>query len=60
MSLLILGRAGETRVLANLGQEVCIRVVEINADRVLLDISTTKTRPGNDKNLPALRLLQAD
>jgi hypothetical protein len=38
MSLLILGRAGEKKIIANLGSEVEIRVLRIEADRVLLDV----------------------
>lgn len=40
MSLVLLGRAGETKVVTNLGAEVVIRVIEVRDGRVLLDVST--------------------
>ena len=45
MSLLILGRAGEKKIIANLGSEVEIRVLRIEADRVLLDVRSMSSNP---------------
>ena len=42
MSLLILGRNGERKVVTNLGDEIEIRIVRIEPDRVLLDVTTRK------------------
>jgi sRNA-binding carbon storage regulator CsrA len=42
MSLLILGRAGESRIVTNLGDEIEIRILRIEADRVLLDVTARK------------------
>jgi len=42
MSLLILGRNGECKVVTNLGDEIEIRIVRIEPDRVLLYVTTRK------------------
>ena len=68
MSLLILGRCGESKIITNLGGEVEIRIVRIEADRVLLDVNTRKPREksyqtismGPDRDLPAFLKKQAD
>lgn len=59
MSLLILGRSGESKVITNLGDEVEIRVVQIEPDRVLLDVST-RGRSYEACDLPAFIKKQAD
>lgn len=55
MSLLILGRTGESKIVANLGGEVEIRIVRIEAERVLLDVTTRRNRASRvDNNFPHL------
>lgn len=49
MSLLILGRNGERKIVTNLGGEMEIRIVRIETDRVLLDVTTRKHEPCGGK-----------
>lgn len=62
MSLLILSRCGESKIITNLGGEVEIRIVRIEADRVLLDVNTRKPdgRSYETCDLPAFLKNQAD
>ena len=49
MSLLILGRTGESKILTTLGHEIEIRIVRIETDRVLLDVATRISGQNDDK-----------
>lgn len=49
MSLLILGRTGESKILTNLGHQIEIRIVRIEPDRVLLDVATRISGQDDDK-----------
>lgn len=60
MSLVLLGRAGETKVVANLGGEVVIRVVEVRDGRVLLDVSTRKIERDHSTGASAVFLREQD
>lgn len=60
MSLVLLGRAGETKVVTNLGTEITIQVLEVRNGRVLLDVSTMETVNSQAIDLPVFFRKQTD